>query len=340
MQLNSCGKHLYFLMKQERVMSTVLEGLPVEKMDRGARIAPRNQAEWIELPIFIHGISPESDPGTGEEGYLQLLGRIQEALKQYPGKALSDEKIFVTWGVPTKQSRDQGTDQYLAEVERKIQAKVKDSMGTAYTNPFGLTGHVRDLLFFGMADLIYYISADGERELRDHVFSYISKKIQQLDRGAGTDYFSLTFFAHSAGSVIAHDLLFHLFTARARKSEKDADYCEEIEALRDMVEEGRLRIRRLYTFGSPISLLVLRASSLVNKFRAGELFKPRAIGFKNDDLLAAPRWVNFWARHDLISYPVEFLYDNEDGLIEDHHINSHISPISAHTGYWCSDEMA
>src|SRR5688572_28219774 len=119
-------------------MSTVLEGLPVEKMDRVAKVAPRKAAEWVELPIFIHGISPSQDPGTGEKEYLQLLGRVTEALKQYPGKKLSDERIFVTWVVPTTQSRTGGTDQYLAEVERKIQAKVKEAMGSAYTNPFGL----------------------------------------------------------------------------------------------------------------------------------------------------------------------------------------------------------
>jgi hypothetical protein len=320
-------------------MSTIVESLRDEARERSTRSAPREKREWVELPIFIHGISPDSDPGSGEEEYLQLLGLVNEKMKDYPGKTFSDERIFVTWGVPTKQSRAKGTDQYLAEVERKIQAKVKEAMGPAYTNPFGLTGHVRDLLFFGMSDLTYYISADGERDLRNHVFTYISKKIQQMDRKNG-DYFSLTIFGHSAGSVIAHDLLFHLFTSRARKNEQDADYCEEIEALRTMVDEGRLRVRRLYTFGSPISLLVLRASSLVNKVRADELFKPRAIGFKNDDLLGAPRWVNFWTRHDLISYPVSFLYDNEDALIEDHHISSPISPISAHTAYWTSEEMA
>ncbi len=322
-------------------MSTVIESLRTEARESSAKSAPREKKEWVELPIFIHGISPDKDPGTGEEEYMELLSRVTDAFRKYPGKNFSDEKIFVTWGVPTQQSRAKGTDQYLAEVERKIQAQVKEAMGSAYTNPFGLTGHVRDLLFFGTSDLTYYISADGERDLRNHVFTYISKKIQQLDKKNG-DYFSLTIFGHSAGSVIAHDLLFHLFTARARRNETevDADYCEEIDALRAMVEEGRLRIRRLYTFGSPISLLVLRASSLVNKVRAGELFKPRAIGFKNDDLLGAPRWVNFWTRHDLISYPVSCLYENEDGLIEDHHISSPISPISAHTAYWTSDEMA
>jgi len=321
-------------------MSTLTEALRAEAKEWNVKSSPREKKEWVEIPIFIHGISPDKDPGTGEEEYLQLLGLVNEKMKAHPGKGFSDEKIFVTWGVPTGQSRAKGTDQYLAEVERKIQAKVKEAMGSAYTNPFGLTGHVRDLLFFGMSDLTYYISADGERDLRNHVFTYISKKIRQLDKRNG-DYFSLTIFGHSAGSVIAHDLLFHLFTARARRNEAeaDADYCEEIEVLRGMIEQGRLRVRRLYTFGSPISLLILRASSLVNKIRAGELFQPRAIGFKNDDLLGAPRWVNFWTRHDLISYPVSFLYENEDGLIKDHHISSPISPISAHTAYWTSDEM-
>ena len=70
-------------------MSTVLEGLPSEKTGR-------RKAEWLELPIFIHGMSPDKDPGTGEPQYGQLLGRVREALQRYPGKKLSDEKIFVT----------------------------------------------------------------------------------------------------------------------------------------------------------------------------------------------------------------------------------------------------
>jgi hypothetical protein len=50
--------------------------------------------------------------------------------------------------------------------------------------------------------------------------------------------------------------------------------------------------------------------------------------------------VNFWSRHDLASYPVEFLYSNENGLIEDHEVSSSINPKDAHLGYWTSDEMA
>jgi hypothetical protein len=306
---------------------------PTERRTRAEKI------EWIEVPVFIHGISPEKDPATGVKEYHQLLSGVKASLKEYPGKKFSDEKIFITWGVPTNPPQTSGTDQYLAEVERKIQAKVVEAMGPAYSNPFGLTGYVRDLLFFGMADLIYYISADGELDLREHIFSQISKTIQKLDRGTD-DHFSLTLFGHSAGSVIAHDLLFHLFSDRKHESEKGTDYREGIEALRRMVDKGRLRVRRLYTFGSPISLLVLRATSLVDRFRAGKLLKPEVLGFRRDDELGKPRWVNYWTRHDLISYPVEFLYENEDGLIEDRQVSSGPSPISAHSGYWTSNEVA
>jgi hypothetical protein len=295
--------------------------------------------QWIEIPVFIHGVSPNRNPASGKQQYHQLFSRVNEKMKQYPEKKFSKEKIFITWGVPTDPPQSIGTDQYLAEVERKIQAKVKDRMGSAYSNPFGLTGYVRDLLFFGISDLFYYVSGDGELDLREHVFSYISKTIQKLDKDADA-HFSMTIFGHSAGSVIAHDFLYHLFSDKKHESEKGTAYRDEIDVLRKMVDQGRLRVRRLYTFGSPISLLVLRATALVNRFRSGELFVPQDIGFEKLEELNGPRWVNFWSRHDLASYPVEFLYSNADGLIEDREVSSSLSPSSAHTGYWTSDEMA
>jgi len=308
--------------------------------DRPAVKRPeKKEIQWSEVPVFIHGISPDKDPVPSKQEYQKLFGRVKDKLKAYPEKQkLSDEKIFVTWGVPNP-PQSGGTNQYLAEVERKIQAKVKEAMGTAYSTPFGLTGYFRDLLFFGISDLFYYLSADGELDLREHIFGQIARAIQKLDKGP-EDHFSLTIFGHSAGSVIAHDLLYHLFSDKKHESEKGTDYREEIDVLRGMVDKGRLRVRRLYTFGSPISLLVLRATSLVNKFRTDKPYKPEVIGFKSDNELGKPRWVNFWTRHDLASYPVEFLYENEEGLIEDRQISSSLSPISAHTGYWTSDEMA
>jgi hypothetical protein len=307
------------------------------KINHGSKLDPRKTVEWLEVPVFIHGISPDKYPGGGEKEYLQLYKLVREKLAKYPGKKFNGQPIFVTWGVPTRPASS-GTDRYLAQVERSMQARVKKKMGKAYSSPFGLTGYIRDLLFFGIADLFYYVSADGEKDLRKHVFNHISRAIQIMDK-ENVASISLTFFAHSAGSVMIHDMLYHMFSSKEHESEEGVVE-EEMDALRKIIKGGRLRIRRLYTFGSPISLLILRASALIEKFRKGETFAPHNIGLMMGDNLSTPRWVNFWSRHDMASYPVDFLYSNEKGLIEDREINTSINPKTAHTGYWTNSEMA
>jgi hypothetical protein len=307
------------------------------KKNRAPKTEPAKAVEWLEVPVFIHGISPDKYPGGGQKEYLQLFKLVREKLKKYPEKKLSGQPIFVTWGVPT-QPASSGTDRYLAQVQRSMQAKVMEKMGSAYAGPFGWTGFIRDLLFFGIADLFYYVSADGEKDLRKHVFNHISRAIQIMDK-ENVAYISLTFFAHSAGSVMIHDMLYHMFSSKEHESE-EGSVEEEMDALRKIIKGGRLRIRRLYTFGSPISLLILRASALVEKFRKGETFAPQNIGLLMGDNLSIPRWVNFWSRYDMASYPVDFLYSNEKGLIEDREITTSINPKTAHTGYWNNSEMA
>jgi hypothetical protein len=293
-------------------------------------------AEWIEIPIFIHGMNPSKYPGTGIEEYRELLRRVAGAMGEKEN-GFSKRAIFITWGIPTKQSN--AKDQYLAEVERKIETRVKASMKGAYDGPLGLYGYVRDMLFFGISDVSYYLSADGESALRDHVFNYVGQALWKMDKGAKRRY-SLTFFGHSAGSVISHDLLFHLFGTKDYTRKDEGDVFDEMERLRGMIAEGRLRVRHLYTFGSPISPLILRSNSLIEKFRKDKLLQPEDIGLRAEPGLKNPRWINFWTRHDVASYPVAFLYSNQSGVIRDVEISSKISPLSAHLGYWQSDEMA
>jgi len=212
-------------------------------------------------------------------------------------------------------------------------------MGNAYAGPFGLYGVVCDLLFFGITDVSYYLSADGEQALRSHVFNFIGQEIRRLDKGAKR-CFSITIFGHSAGSVIAHDMLFHLFNDKNYTRKNEGDTFTEMEKLRQMIDAGRLRIRHLYTFGSPISTLMLWSDSLINKFRADKLLQPEDIGMGEANNLSNPRWVNFWSRYDLASYPVSFNYSNPAGVIKDIEIHSSKLPEKAHLGYWESDEMA
>ncbi len=301
------------------------------------RLQTKKEIEWIELPVFIHGMTPSKYPGTGDKEYRQLLGRVNNALKLSNKGGFPKESIFITWGRPTPQSEQ--SDQYLAEVERKIDSRVKKSMGNAYAGPFGLYGVARDILFFGISDVSYYLSADGEQALRSHIFNYIGQEISKLDKSAD-HYFSLTIFGHSAGSIIAHDMLYHLFNNKNYTRSQEVNTFTEMEKLRQMIDNRRLRIRHLYTFGSPISTVMLRSDSLIHKFRANKLIQPEDIGLGEEKNLSNPRWVNFWSRYDLASYPVSFFYSNPTGVIKDVEIRSNLSPEKAHLGYWTSNEMA
>lgn len=295
------------------------------------------EIDWIEIPVFIHGMNPSKYPGTGEQEYRKLLDRVNNALKLSNKGGFSKESIFITWGRRTPQSGE--NDQYLAEVERIIESRVRKSMGSAYAGPFGLYGIARDLLFFGIADVFYYLSEDGEQALRNHVFNFIGQEIRKLDKDAKC-HFSITIFGHSAGSIISHDMLFHLFNDKNYTRKNEGDTFTEMEKLRQMIDDGRLRIRHLYTFGSPISALMLRSDSLINKLLTDKLLQPEDIGMGEIKDLNDPRWVNFWSRYDLASYPVSFLYSNKAGVIKDIEIRSSQSPEKAHLGYWESDEMA
>ncbi len=313
---------------------------PRKGTSRGpARRIAQAETRWTEIPIFIHGISPERYPATSRREYHQLLERIGRVLEQRKKVGFARDKIFITWGTTTVPPQTHRNDQYLAEVERKIESQVKENMQAAYGGPFALYRPIRDILFYGVSDLIYYISADGERALRNHIFKYVARNIEKLDSDL-SGHFSLTLFGHSAGSVIAHDLLFHLFSNRRHSGSEESDVYSEMSKLRKMIKENRLRIRRLYTFGSPISPLMLRADSLVMKFRAGELLDIEDIGLRKEDQLSNPRWMNFWSRNDLISYPVELLYSNPAGTIQDREIRASLNPMAAHLGYWKSDQMA
>ena len=69
-------------------------------------------------------------------------------------------------------------------------------------------------------------------------------------------------------------------------------------------------------------------------------FNLKTLAWVKKRILSNPRWVNFWSRYDLASYPVSFNYSNPAGVIKDIEIHSSKSPEKAHLGYWELDEMA
>ena len=303
-----------------------------------------SEADWLEVPIFIHGVSPEEKPKSHKVEYGALLKAVNYGLKEHNKPQLKNP-IYVEWG--RKYPDSKGMDQYLAQVERRLNTHVKESMGAGnYASIPVLYKATRELLFFAVADLMYYVSSDGEKALRAHVFRDLAARITDL-ASQGFNRISLTFFTHSAGTLIAHDLLYHLFGKTYTKGEMAGN------EVRDIMKYARkkstietsgtlLRVRRLYTFGSPISLLSIRANSLIKKLSTPkiQLLDPENIGLRAADGLENPRWVNFWDKDDLIAAPVAFLYKNTTHMIEDVTIDAGVMLPKAHTDYWLSLEMA
>jgi hypothetical protein len=306
----------------------------------------KSRTEWLEIPIFIHGISPEENPPDHIAEYESLRSLVNKHLEAVGKPILSKTPIYVEWG---RQYRGaSGNDQYLAQAEQILHARIRESMGDKYTGMLPIYKTVRELIYFGVIDLFYYVSQDGEEELRNHVFNEITKKLLQLGRIKSTRV-SLTFFAHSAGTLITHDLLYHYFGKKSTdepgsKSESNL-IVENMDKARNLSnpddpEDIRIRVRRLYTFGSPISPLSVRSNSVIQMLLKDKVLDTEMIGLRSSDGLSNPRWVNFWDKDDLVSAPVAPLYDNAKNVILDQHMNAGFMLPKAHTNYWFSEEMA
>jgi hypothetical protein len=303
-----------------------------------------SETDWLEVPIFIHGVSPEENPKSHNTEYGALLKAVNAGLKARSKPALSSP-IYVEWGREYPGSK--GMDQYLARVEERLNTMVRESMGNGnYASVPIVYKAARELLFFAVADLMYYVSSDGEQALRKHVFRDLANNITELARQK-SNRISLTFFTHSAGTLIAHDLLFHLFGKNYKPGETAGNEIKDIMKYarkKSLTDTSTLliRVRRLYTFGSPIALLSIRANALINKLRTQkmQLLDTENLGLRAADGLENPRWVNFWDKDDLIAAPVAFLYKNTTGVVQDVSVNAGALLPAAHTNYWYSLDMA
>src|SRR5439155_3217380 len=123
-----------------------------------------------------------------------------------------EDPIRVEWGWDSNETIQ--NDRYLAMAEKLVaEQAIAIEQGTPdfSLNPLRLINPVlRRMFLYGFADLFYYVSNDGEWAVRQNVFSHLVNQVFGRETYQASKV-SLTLIAHSAGSVIAHDLLYHLF---------------------------------------------------------------------------------------------------------------------------------
>lgn len=297
------------------------------------------EREWLEVPVFIHGVTSEREPSSHASSYLAFLALVNDALSARGKAPFAARAIMVEWGWEASL----GEDKYLAEAERVVArealAPTGKRRGIIFNPPRRFNDSARDAFLYGFADMVYYISKDGERAVRENVFRHLDREIRLLKKvgGSGRPKISLTFIAHSAGSVIAHDFLYRLFGWGGRPI-----FGLTLNKVRNLVRRGRLRVRRFYTMGSPIAPFVFRSAALIEKILKREKLSAEVVGLRRRDGLPNPRWVNFWDDEDLVSCPVAFLYDEVDGecVVVDKRVRLGESFPEGHSAYWRSAEIA
>lgn len=298
-----------------------------------------------EAIVYIHGVSQDLDGASHADQYQAMNDGIRRVSPSWPASYLGIE-----WGWHPVVEAGYG-HQRLAEAQKALGDRVMTAIHRSADwtiNPGRIIAdNLRRLLFYGMADAFYYVSEDGKRTIRNAIARRVAAFLQP--RLADDGPVSLTLLGHSAGSVIAMDFLFFLFYPDEGRSHvylPSGDPSEDdAMVLRRLAQAGRLRLRRLFTFGSPVTMLACRSNAVVDILAGGGRLDPRDYGllsgFSAASALEGPRWLNVWDRDDPIAWPVEPLIARGTGgpCAEDVYIDVSDSISRSHTAYWQSSSV-
>lgn len=281
--------------------------------------------------VYVHGVVPLRG-GDHTADYAAFRDGVSEALARMGGAPLPEleDSVTVEWGWAHPLA---GSTAALAQAQEVIAARVAavtppdaTSFGNLLFAP--AIAPVRGLIQHTWADIVYLTSERGKARVRHAVWGAV---LAQADPRRRLD---LTVVGHSAGSLIAHDLLFWLFSGQ--RDGRD-------EALREFgldpadVEAARAnwRLRRLVTIGSPIAPLLVRSPAVADLVAAGGTLDAADLGLTRPSHDGRdPVWLNVWDRHDVLSWPVEPFY--RGGRIEDLYPDGSDSLLASHEAYWTS----
>ena len=108
-------------------------------------------------------------------------------------------------------------DQYLAQIERILNTGVLESMGVGnYSGTLGVYKPIRELLFFAIADLMYYVSSDGKQDYENMCSATSPVRFRNLRiKPTALTYILYSFRWH----IIMHDLLYNLYGKKKKTGE-------------------------------------------------------------------------------------------------------------------------
>jgi len=304
-----------------------------------------------EVVIYIHGVSNELRGRSHNPEYKSLHDGIGNISKSWPSKFIGTE-----WGWNYKDVINPKSHELLTDAQRLLgdrAIKAVDDPWDFTINPGRMfLGKLRSLIMYGFSDMFYYVSKDGKKAVRNAVASQIVKKLAPLLKDQNKPNLSLTLLGHSAGSVVAFDLIFYFFFSSEpnflfdRKTKAEQDLFTALSNLRKLAQNNKLRIRRLITFGSPITSMAFRSDAILDVLAANGELDPADYGLDRNPKnfgspLKGPRWINIWDKDDPIAWPVEPLMKESSNrkIVSDVYIDVSDSISESHNKYWESTKV-
>ncbi|MDF3130272.1 hypothetical protein P0Y35_13775 [Kiritimatiellaeota bacterium B1221] len=294
-------------------------------------------SEVRDLVYYIHGVTPRREPAPHSNIYRQLHQGVRALNAEWPA---SFDGAEWGWNPGEETPRDQ---ELLSQAQNQLGNRILPAVSSAKDfslNPSRLAlNQIREINFFGFSDMFYYTSDTGKEAVRSAICRQLLLYIEK-ESAKKSGPVRLTFVGHSAGAVIAFDLLFHLFHPA---KDPYASHCfvdnqgrGESLKLRELAQQGQLQLRRLITIGNPLSAMALRHSRVVEAVAAGEKLNPAHYGLVPEPSLPGARWLNLWDLDDPLAWPVEPLMDNRNEMVSDVYVNVSDWITKAHNAYWTS----
>jgi hypothetical protein len=301
--------------------------------------------------VFVHGMTPDvalSDPrspgGTYDKFWKALQTHKPELKDLFP-----NGPIFVEWGhqlSPTENPVRE--DHKITEVERFVNEQVSyqnlkkhPGPNNALTSDWGIpvirqiaTSVREGVVSFGLTDVVYYCSEDGETYVRAHVYNQVLVKMQPY---VAEPNVRIHLFGHSLGVTVIHDFLFGLFNKNHApdfvEKYQGGDWAsQEFQKWRNKAQNGELTLGGLACAASQLPLMVMRKQAMVDKLFKHQGLDPVDLGVVSSGI----QWKFFYDIDDLLGFASRNLYSPNHAIM-DIQVDSGDSPLNAHVGYWESD---
>ena len=321
----------------------------------------------VNILLFIHGVVLETEAANHTAQYDALWQAIQA--KQPILKDRINAVIPVEWGhAPLSPSDILLPDEELTAAENTLLAataydKIKarptpDDSFLKLTPDFlprlivrPLTAQIKEkVITLGIADAFYYCAADGERAVRDHVYTqFLTGMAPYRD----AENVALHLIGHSQGVTIGFDFLYGLFAPDSAYPSGVPGFVEDEQSSPEIQREylhwrgmaqanqpgdarsGRLTLGSKSSFGTQVALMMLRKQILVDRLAQGERLDPTVIGVPKS---GPPKWKIFFDTDDILGFPARRVFDSV-GSIREYEVDSDWNPIASHYNYWTNDEV-